>query len=93
MPIQINSKQSDLEKRLKILRQQVYGKNSENSEKLRQPDNSESPILRYSDTPSSSGKVQSDTAFLYHDLRKIFALSVLAIGTQIILFIIYFERR
>ncbi len=37
MAIQQTKKQSDLEKRLQILRRQVYGKSSEDSERLRKP--------------------------------------------------------
>ena len=74
MAIQQSKKQSDLEKRLKLLHLQVYGKNSE--------------ILkhRYTDTPTSSDLIRPDITYLRHDLIKILTLSSLAIGAQLILF-------
>lgn len=57
----------DIEKRLKLLRQQVYGRSSEHSEnkepdsvgtetqEVRRSDTSEDLTYRYSDTPTSSG--------------------------------------
>ncbi|OGE33986.1 hypothetical protein A3C59_05440 [Candidatus Daviesbacteria bacterium RIFCSPHIGHO2_02_FULL_36_13] len=72
MSIQQTKKQSDLEKRLRIVRQQMYGKDSYSL-------NSESPITK------SSTPLKSDTAYLYQDLLKISILSSLAIGSQILL--------
>ncbi len=72
MSIQQSKKQSDLEKRLKILRQQVYGKEQVSG-------------IRY---PVSSEKdsTTSDITYLNQDLLKILAFSSVAIGAQIILF-------
>ncbi|MBI2039956.1 hypothetical protein HYT18_02695 [Candidatus Microgenomates bacterium] len=94
MAIQQTKKQSDLEKRLRLLRQQVYGKVSEHSEnsvnqRVRKPDNL---TLRYSDTlissgtPSHSEPFRSDITYLRHDLIKIGTLATLAFGIQAILY-------
>ncbi len=75
MPITESRKQSDLEKRLKILRQQVYGRNTQKSDKLMH-------------SPTGKIQVSSDLNYLYHDLIKILTLSSIAIGIQFILFIL-----
>jgi len=85
MAIHESKRQSDLEKRLKLLRQQVYGKSSENSKKLRKP------VFRLPDlsgTLSHSGSLRTDISYLYHDLTKIGIFASLAIGVQIILFVL-----
>lgn len=82
MAILQTKRQSDLEKRLKLLRQQVYGRGPENSERLRKPDRSETG------TPISSESFRTDISYLYHDLSKIGIFATLAIGAQIILFIL-----
>ncbi len=73
MAIQLSKKQSDLEKRLKILHQQVYGK-------------SQLSHLPNTQTSSSPTLIKSDLAFLYQDLLKIGIFASSAIGFQIILF-------
>lgn len=73
-------KQSDLEKRLKLLRTQLSGKYT--------PDKS---IYKVSDIKTgvvTSQTSQSDISYLYQDLRKIGILASLALGTQIILLIL-----
>lgn len=80
MAIHLDKKQSDLEKRLRLLRRQVYGK--------------QLSAISYqtSDENNKSGDRQlttesySDIFYLYQDLFKIIILSSIAIGTQIILF-------
>ncbi|MBI2330089.1 hypothetical protein HYU94_01755 [Candidatus Daviesbacteria bacterium] len=67
MAIHQTKHQSDLEKRLQLLRRQVYGKEFRVKDKII--------------TDSST-----DISFLNQDLFKIFTLSSLAIGAQIILF-------
>lgn len=94
MTIQQTKKQSDLEKRLKILRRQFYGKSPEKSDKseLRNISESENLKHRYSDilissgTPSHSEISRSDVSYLHQDLLKILAFSSVAIGAQIILY-------
>lgn len=102
MPIQQTKKQSDLEKRLKLLRQQVYGRSSEELRKPHKPAaaehqisaesgkmtyrSSDVPIL--SGTPSRSESLRSNMSYLHQDLLKILLLSSLAIGFQVILFIL-----
>lgn len=77
MAITEAKKQSDLEKRLKLLRQQVYGKSAE---KL---------TYRHTDNPIASDSLKStDITYLHQDLFKILTLSSLAIGVQLILFIL-----
>ena len=97
MAIQQTKKQSDLEKRLKLLRTQVYGKEKLDvrSEKL----DIETRGLKLDQTSnfqpqSLTSNIQhpiSDISYLYQDLLKIGIFSSLALGIQIILFFI--ERR
>jgi len=75
MAIQQTKKQSDLEKRLKLLRQQVYGKLP----------TAEGPLRREASS-KASGASYTDLTYLYQDLFKILALSSIAIGVQTILF-------
>ncbi|OGE29344.1 hypothetical protein A2867_03255 [Candidatus Daviesbacteria bacterium RIFCSPHIGHO2_01_FULL_40_11] len=93
MAIQQTKKQSDLEKRLMLLRRQVYGKEpdrSVKSDKIRdhqQTGKSENLAFRYTETQISSGTpISSDLAYLRHDLLKILIFSSFAIGAQIVLF-------
>ncbi|MCL4366465.1 hypothetical protein M1437_04530 [Patescibacteria group bacterium] len=92
MAIQQTKRQSELEKRLQILRRQVYGKGSEtriDQIKSGYQKNSDKPIHRYADTPVSSGTIthqSSDLAYLHQDLLKILIFSSVAIGGQILLF-------
>lgn len=87
MAIQQTKKQSDLEKRLRLLRQQVYGKHVE------------ATTTQTTSTPSSynfqAKKTESridfqiastDINYLYQDLLKIFTLASLALAIQIVLF-------
>ena len=90
MAIQQTKKQSDLEKRLMLLRRQVYGKEPDKSDKIRdhqQTGKSENLAFRYTETQISSGTpISSDLAYLRHDLLKILIFSSFAIGAQIVLF-------
>jgi len=63
---------TDLEKRLRLLRQQVYGR-----------DNVSSSI-------SQAQQGTDEIAYLYHDLVKISLLASMAIGIQLILFVLNF---
>ncbi|MDO8638848.1 MAG: hypothetical protein Q7R43_04690 [Candidatus Daviesbacteria bacterium] len=74
MAIQLSKKQSDLEKRLKILHNQVYGKSQLTV------DSSQLSVK------SKDSTNLSDITYLHQDLLKILALSSLAIGGQIILY-------
>lgn len=95
MAIQQSKKQSDLEKRLQLLRRQVYGKGLENqhittstNQKLTE---FKIPAHRLTNTPvykSSGIQISSDLIYLHQDLLKILIFASLAIGTQIILFIL-----
>lgn len=83
MAIHQIQRQTDLEKRLQLLRRQIYGKNPDRSDEIRTSEN------RSSDTPISSAKpMLVDTTYLHHDLRKILTFSSVAIGIQVILFIL-----
>ncbi|MBI2019169.1 hypothetical protein HYS95_00685 [Candidatus Daviesbacteria bacterium] len=100
MAIQRTKKQSDLEKRLKLLHHQVYGRPSEklvhqSAEKLTYRNTDSSTTLtinpeqsRRTETPTTKSSVltTSDTAFLRQDLLKILLFSSLAIGIQTVLF-------
>lgn len=94
MAIHQTKQQTDIEKRLKILRQQIYGKSSEHSEnsddlKARK---SESQAFRYTDTLSLSDALspsesfRTDVVSLHQDLLKISILAGSALGIQLILF-------
>mgnify|MGYP003393650438 CR=1 FL=1 len=80
MAIELSKKQSDLEKRLKLLRQQVYGKNTSSDVSY----NVANKKIEGSTTVASS---TSDIAYLYRDLLKIAIFTSLAIGIQIILYL------
>lgn len=96
MPIQQIKKQSDIEKRLKLLRQQVYGRSSENPVKVREkvddvgkemihPPHQYS-ISQVSSTPSNPQLLKSDVAFLRQDLFKITSFAIVSFGVQIVLY-------
>lgn len=90
MPIQQNKKQSDLEKRLKLLRQQVYGKGTN---ELEYRDSSKpKDSATFNSGVNSSNSKNLDLTYLSHDLMKIFILSTIAIGAQIVLFILTKNR-
>lgn len=74
MPVQRTHQASDIEKRLKILKSQLYGKNSY-----------QSSAINLQPTPERSSV--SDLTFLKKDLLKIAVLGALAIGVQFILYI------
>ena len=82
MAIHESKKQSDLEKRLRLLHQQVYGKqafrvqSSEFRVKEKISTNYQLPTTNLS----------TDITYLHQDLVKILTLSGLAIGIQVILF-------
>ena len=77
MAITESRRQSDLEKRLKLLRQQVYGRESAASSKYYVPSEKTEENIH-----------NTDTIYLYKDLFKILALSSVVIGVQLILFIL-----
>ncbi len=76
MAIQLSKKQSDLEKRLKLLHNQVYGKERTSNIKY---------SVSNSSTPAKN-TVVSDMVYLHQDLLKIFILSGGAIAIQIVLY-------
>ena len=93
MAIIQTKKQSDLEKRLLLLRRQVYGKSPENQyvgKSVDQQINKSATLThRYTDTPihqTTDALTPSDLTYLRQDLLKIFLLSSFAIGAQVILF-------
>lgn len=88
MAIHETKRQSDLEKRLQLLRRQVYGRRSEYqiNRKAGELDNSDTLTLRSPGTLSSSESFRTDLTYLHQDLLKIMTFSSLAIGIQIILF-------
>lgn len=86
MAITESKKQSDLEKRLKLLRQQVYGREDRQSSAISFQTKQKKSNDRRLTTDSYS--VSSDITYLYQDLSKIGILTSLAIGIQIALFIL-----
>ncbi len=95
MAIQQTKKQSDLEKRLRLLRQQVYGKtemkkplrNEKLDREMVGPRFALPQLTTQIPNPASNSEIfQSDISYLYSDLRKILVLSCLAIGVQVIIF-------
>jgi hypothetical protein len=89
MAIQQIKKQSDLEKRLRLLRQQMYGKSPDHSPHFA-PSASHlaGEAGRPTDTPNHSSSVRTDTAYLRQDILKITILATSAIGIQLILFVL-----
>lgn len=87
MAIQQTKKQSDLEKRLRLLRQQVYGKDQSSTISYQSSDKKQE---RSDDRrlTTESYFATSDVSYLYQDLLKILILSSLAIGAQVIIFIL-----
>lgn len=79
MAIQLSKKQSDLEKRLKILHQQVYGKTT-------------SYVTAGSTQVNSKFEQSSDSIYLQKDLLKILTLSSAAIALQVILYLLLQHR-
>ncbi len=75
MAIHESKKQSDLEKRLKLLRRQVHGQSSLPSKWS----NDQKPT-------TTNDPVKTDAFYLRKDLLKILVLSTFAIGAQILLF-------
>jgi hypothetical protein len=71
MAIEATKKVSDLEKRLRLIRQQVHGKQ-------------EYKIQSQSSTPTHTPL--SDIVYLKQDILKIGIFSTIAIGVQVILF-------
>lgn len=85
MAVYTLKKTSDIEKKLKILRQQMYGKDSTRSSvfSLQPSDKTKKADSKRLMTESYFA---SDTTYLYKDLSKIGLLSFLAIGSQLVLF-------
>ncbi len=83
MSIQQSQKKSDLEKRLKILRQQVYGKRQDLTSL---PASFSTKSLGIS--VWNNDNEASDIANLYKDLSRILILSLMALGAEITLFVL-----
>lgn len=99
MAIQQSKKQSDLEKRLQLLRKQVYGGESVASSKYHVARGERTLENTHSTNPSTSlaqkdsagyqlptTNSSSDLTYLHQDLLKIMTFSSLAIGVQLLLF-------
>lgn len=83
MAIQQQKKQSDIEKRLQLLRRQVYGKNQSSAVSYQLSDEKQK---KSDDRLTTESYSISDLTYLHHDLLKILLFSSLAIGIQLILF-------
>ncbi len=94
MAIQQSKKQSDLEKRLQLLRKQVYGRESVVSSKHSFPSaNAERKyqVVKEEKTLENTHTTNyqlptTDITHLHQDLLKIMTFSSLAIGVQLLLF-------
>ena len=92
MAIHQTKQQSDLEKRLKLLRQQVYGKQKweMGSEKVENEvgNGNQNIPLQYptSHLPHPTSSIRSDLTYLRHDLSKIAILASAAFAIQAILY-------
>jgi len=90
MAIQQSKKQSDLEKRLQLLRRQVYGRESVTSSKyhvVREEKTLENThTTNYPLRSEASQLPTTDLVYLHQDLFKILTLASLAIGGQVVLF-------
>lgn len=75
MAILQTKKQTDIEKRLRLLRQQVYGKERVSNEYQVTSDQ----------TSKASGSHTTNLYYLYTDLLKIGLFATLAIGAQLVL--------
>lgn len=84
MAIHQNRHQSDLEKRLRILHQQVHGKNPDKIRSNLKISLTNKTSLTHQNTDIGTN---SDLSYLYQDLFKISILSTLALGAQAILFL------
>lgn len=85
MAIQQTKQQSDLEKRLKILRRQMYGKNPGTIKTTVNQDVQKS-AYRYTGSTTSSETHIADLKYLNQDLLKILIFSSSAIVIQFVLF-------
>lgn len=87
MAIHQIKRQTDLEKRLQLLRRQVYGKNEKVSYQTSKPVSySESSIAQSLDR--SITLPTSDLTYLRQDLLKILTFSSIAVGAQVFLFFV-----
>ncbi len=91
MSIQQTKRQSDLEKRLQLIRRQVYGKESE-SQRILESKN-QSTIFPYDSSRFAEHNSRShpktttnDITYLHQDLLKILIFSSTAVGIQLVLF-------
>ena len=84
MAIHQTKKQSDLEKRLRLLRQQVYGKVQPSVVSVQLSEKKEFK----SEDRRLTTESYADMTYLRQDLLKIFILAGSALGLQIILYIL-----
>lgn len=87
MAIQQSKKQSDLEKRLQLLRRQVYGKSNQSSSISYHLSDKEQKNSNNKQITAESYSI-SDLNFLHQDLLKILIFASCAIGGQVILFLL-----
>ena len=82
MAVYTLKKTSDIEKRLKTLRQQIYGRDQFRDQNSEIRDKKET-ATNYEPRTTN---LTSDITYLYNDLFKIGLFSCLAIGSQLVLF-------
>lgn len=79
MAIEETYKRSEIEKRLKLLRNQVYGKSRYQVSKTLEQGNS--------GTSKTTSSISGEISYVYKDLMKVLIYSTIAIGVQIVLYI------
>ncbi|MDO8619319.1 MAG: hypothetical protein Q7R49_05245 [Candidatus Daviesbacteria bacterium] len=91
MAIHESKRNSDLEKRFRQLRQQIYGQENPGAQTLHTPNQSVYSISSVALKPNSSAGQSyaiSDMDNLYKSITKIALLSSIAIGAQFLLFLL-----
>ncbi|MDD5147006.1 MAG: hypothetical protein PHV63_00445 [Candidatus Daviesbacteria bacterium] len=95
MAIQLSKKQSDLEKRLQLLRRQVYGGNNQSSSpsathsyQLSQLDRTDGSASRGEQLRVNNYSTATDITYLHQDLLKILLFASCTIGAEVILFLL-----
>lgn len=77
---------SDIEKRLRLLRQQVYGRSSDNGKSRIMLQIPTSSLRQASHIPHPTSPIRSDIIYLRHDLIKIGTLASAAFTIQAVLY-------
>jgi hypothetical protein len=88
MSYQQTKKLTAVEKKLQALKTQLYGKSSNTFVPGKQNITADQVIPAQPQQSTFSSTAALDTTYLKHDLLKIFLLASLALGVQVLLFIL-----